>query len=102
MGGAATDVQCTSSTAQGSNTRHPSPVRGIPTDNGPLERRLAQPHSTCLDLFLKRCYRVGLHNCPCWLCLHFGLLAKHHSHTSLCGWLCAGFDSANARDGEYP
>merc|ERR1711977_460594 len=86
---------------QESNTRHPSPRRGIPTENGPLERRITQSQCTSLDLFLKRSHWVGFHNCPCWLLLHFGLLAEHHPHTCFRGWFGSGLDAANAWDREH-
>merc|ERR1711890_133702 len=36
-----------------------------------------------LDLLLQRSHWVCLHNRLCWLCLHLGLLAKHHPNTCL-------------------
>merc|ERR1719478_1201531 len=78
-----------------------TPSKLIPWDSHgewPLERR--QALSTSLELLLQRRHWEGFHDGFCRLCLHLGLLAKHHPYTCLGGWLCAGLDAANAWDGE--
>merc|ERR1712072_1510986 len=50
----------------------------------------------CLDLLLQGSHRKGFHDGLCWLCLDLGLLAKHHPHACLGGWLRTGLDFAEA------
>merc|ERR1712072_539587 len=54
----------------------------------------------CLDLLLQGSHRKGFHDGLCWLCLDLGLLAKHHPHACLGGWLRTGLDFAEAWQSE--
>merc|ERR1711881_741390 len=73
-----------------------SSCRGIPTAIKPLRRCYAKPCCTCSDLLLKCGNCKSLHNCLCWLCLNFPLLAEHHPHACFGGRPGPGLDTAEA------
>merc|ERR1712137_63905 len=57
-------------------------------------RRASSCQASCSDGLLQRSGAECLHNGLCWLCLH------DHSLACLGGWLQAGLDHAETRDGE--
>merc|ERR1712072_346757 len=52
------------------------------------------------DLRLECGDSEGLDNSTGWLCFHFDLLPKGHTHSRLGGWLHTGLDPAKARNCE--
>jgi hypothetical protein len=52
------------------------------------------------DLLLERSHWEGFHDGLRWLRLDLGLLAKHHFHACLRGWLVACLDAADSRQRE--
>merc|ERR1719387_2629535 len=66
-----------------------------------LERSRIEKKLRCYsDLSLECSNWESLDDCPGWLCLHFHLLTKGHPHSSFSGRFDAGFDPAEAWDGE--
>merc|ERR1719230_1939976 len=84
------------------NLWRPNLAHGIPTELRSLgrtqnERKLTAVHS---DLGLERSNWESLDDSPGWLCLDLHLLTEGHPHSGLCGRFHAGFDPAEAWDGE--
>merc|ERR1719265_1838293 len=80
---------------QGTHCNFQVPTVGFPQVDA-LGKCRAKPCCTSLNLLFQRSNCEGLHNCLCWLCLHLGLLSKHHPGACLCGRLVPGLDAAEA------
>merc|ERR1739838_860203 len=70
----------------------PSSLRGIPTTSSLWRALDAAALTSSLDRLFQGGRNVGLHDGLRWLCLDVGLLAEHHPHSRLGGWLHLGLD----------